>query len=86
LYQHLKPIYEARLSVTLREHINQLAKDAYAYVERNYAGLADQKFDQACGYLLDKLAYIGVKISVDEIEAAIQKAWEDFNPGKPKYL
>ncbi|MCC3378087.1 hypothetical protein ACFQ5D_17795 [Paenibacillus farraposensis] len=44
LYRKLKPVYEARFSVEQRNLIGQLAQDAYAWVERNYAGAGAESF------------------------------------------
>ncbi|PNQ79712.1 phage holin, LLH family [Paenibacillus sp. F4] len=84
VYRKLKPIYEARFSIEQRNRIGQLAGDAYAWVERNYAGAGAKKFHEAVKYLTVKLDQIGVSIKPEEIEAAVQKAWEEFNPNKIK--
>ncbi|MMZ48202.1 Phage holin protein [compost metagenome] len=84
LYHKVKPIYEARFNIEQRNRIGQLAKDAYAWVERNYAGAGAEKFHEAVKYLTVKLDQIGVSIKPEEVEAAIQKAWEEFNLNKIK--
>ena len=84
VYRKLKPIYEARFSIEQRNRIGQLAGDAYAWVERNYARAGAEKFHEAVKYLTVKLDQIGVSIKPEEVEAAVQKAWEEFNPNKIK--
>ncbi|MEC0233749.1 phage holin [Paenibacillus kribbensis] len=83
-YRKLKPVYEARFSVEQRNRIGQLAGDAYAWVERNYAGAGAEKFHEAVKYLTVKLGQVGISIKPEEVEAAVQKAWEEFNPNKVK--
>ncbi|MEC0237768.1 phage holin [Paenibacillus kribbensis] len=85
VYRKLKPVYEARFSVEQRNRIGQLAQDAYSWVERNYAGAGAEKFHEAVKYLTAKLGQVGINIKPEEIEAAVQKAWEEFNPGKIKF-
>lgn len=84
VYRKAKPIYEARFSVEQRNRIGQLAQDAYAWVERNYSGAGAVKFHEAVKYLTAKLGQVGISINPEEIEAAVQKAWEEFNPNKIK--
>ncbi|KAF6636523.1 hypothetical protein H6F38_04595 [Paenibacillus sp. EKM208P] len=84
VYRKVKPIYEARFSVEQRNRIGQLAQDAYAWVERNYAGAGATKFHEAVKYLTVKAGQLGIVIKSEEVEAAIQKAWEEFNPNKIK--
>jgi hypothetical protein len=84
LYRKLKPVYEARFSVEQRNLIGQLAQDAYAWVERNYSGAGIAKFHEAVKYLTVKLDQVGIGIKPEEVEAAVQKAWEEFNPNKIK--
>ncbi|WP_318627284.1 phage holin, LLH family [Paenibacillus polymyxa] len=84
VYRKLKPIYEARFSIEQRNRIGQLAGDAYAWVERNYAGAGTAKFHEAVKYLTVKLGQVGISIKPEEVEAAVQKAWEEFNTLKSK--
>ncbi|MEC4566788.1 phage holin, LLH family [Paenibacillus sp. CMAA1739] len=84
VYRKLKPVYEARFSIEQRNRIGQLAGDAYAWVERNYAGAGAKKFHEAVKYLTVKLGQVGISIKPEEVEAAVQKAWEEFNPNKIK--
>jgi hypothetical protein len=84
VYRKLKPVYEARFSVEQRNRIGQLAQDAYAWVERNYAGVGTEKFHEAVKYLTVKTGQLGIVIKSEEVEAAVQKAWEEFNTLKDK--
>lgn len=84
LYGKLKPVYEARLDNEQRDLIERIAKDAYAWVEKNYPDAGPQKFHEAVTYLASKLGLIGIKIRPEEVEAAVQRAWEHFNVGKVK--
>ncbi|WP_336078518.1 phage holin, LLH family [Paenibacillus sp. 203] len=84
LYRKVKPIYEARFNIEQRNRIGQLAQDAYAWVERNYAGAGAKKFHEAVKYLTIKAGQLGIVIKSEEVEAAVQKAWEEFNPNKIK--
>lgn len=84
VYRKLKPIYEARFSIEQRNRIGQLAGDAYAWVERNYAGAGAEKFHEAVKYLTVKTGQLGISIKPEEVESAIQKAWEEYNPNKIK--
>lgn len=84
LYQKLKPVYEARLDNEQRDLIERIAMDAYAWVERNFPGQGARKFHEAVAYLSSKLEFIGIRINPEELEAAVQRAWEVFNPGKVK--
>ncbi|WP_082067294.1 phage holin, LLH family [Paenibacillus terrae] len=82
LGRKLKPLYEARFTAEQRNRIEQLAHDAYAYAETKFAGQGAAKFHGATKYLSDRLGSVGIKIGNDEIESAVQLAWEKFNPGK----
>lgn len=75
----VRPWLDVRLTATQRELIDRIARDGYAWVELNFAGTGREKFEKACEWLSTKLAHIGVKIPAEEIEAAVQKAWEEFN-------
>lgn len=68
----IKPWLDVRLTATQREIIERLARDAYAWVEKNWPGLGREKFEKACEWLAFKLGRIGVKIPAEEIEAAVQ--------------
>lgn len=78
----LKPWLDVRLTAAQRELIDRFARDGYAWVEKNFVGTGREKFEQACEWLSIKLGRIGIKIPAEEIEAAVQKAWEDFNANK----
>ncbi|KAF6582776.1 phage holin, LLH family [Paenibacillus sp. EKM211P] len=84
VYRKLKPLYEARFTAEQRKRIEQLAHDAYAYAETKFAGQGAAKFHGATKYLADKLGAVGIQVGSDEIESAVQLAWERFNPGKTK--
>lgn len=78
----VQPWLDARLTVTQRELIDRIARDGYAWVEKNFSVTGPEKFEQACEWLSIKLGRIGIKIPAEELEAAVQKAWEEFNVGK----
>lgn len=78
----IRPWLDVRLTATQRELIDRIAKDGYAWVEANFPGTGGEKFEKACEWLSLKLGRIGIKIPAEEIEAAVQKAWEEFNASK----
>ncbi len=78
----IKPWLDVRLTISQRELIDRIARDGYAWVEANFPGTGGEKFEKACEWLSTKLAHIGVKIPAEELEAAVQKAWEEFNASK----
>ncbi|QDY85950.1 hypothetical protein FQU75_22870 [Paenibacillus polymyxa] len=86
VYRKLKPFYEARFTAEQRKRVEQLAHDAYAYAETRFAGQGAAKFHGAIKYLADKLGALGIKVGSDEIESAVQLAWERFNPSKTKRI
>lgn len=79
----VRPWIDTRLTATQREIIERLARDAYAWVEKNWPGIGREKFEKACEWLAAKLGRIGINIPPEEIEAAVQRAWEEFNAQKP---
>lgn len=79
----IRPWLDARLTATQREVMERLARDAYAWVEKNWPGIGREKFEKACEWLTIKLGRIGIKIPPEEIKAAVQRAWEEFNAQKP---
>jgi len=79
----VRPWLDVRLTATQREIIERLARDAYAWVEKNWPGIGRDKFEKACEWLSLKLGRIGMKIPAEEVEAAVQRAWEEFNASKP---
>lgn len=79
----IQPWLDARLTVTQREIVESVARDTYAWVEKNWPGIGREKFEKACEWLAAKLGRIGIKIPAEEIEAAVQRAWEEFNANKP---
>lgn len=71
--------FEARTTDQQRETLHKIAQEAYAFVEAQFKGSgAERKLEEAKGYLLQRLNALGISLAEDEIRAAIEKAWLEF--------
>lgn len=71
---------KARTTASQRETLHKLAAEAMAYAESvigREAGLA--KLNAAITYVSDKSEALGIKVSPESIQAAIEKAVLDYN-------
>ncbi|WP_438449393.1 phage holin [Gorillibacterium sp. sgz5001074] len=70
---------ESRTSAAQRETLHKLAAEAYAYVERQYAGTGEAKLNAAVQYVIDRLDLKKWGIDTDDVTAAIEKAWAELD-------
>lgn len=70
----------ARTSAAQRELLHKLAAEAYAWVESQYgAGAGEQKLTEAVRYVLERLRLDKIGLSVEDVTAAVQKAWAELD-------
>lgn len=70
----------ARTSAAQRELLHKLAGEAYAWVEHQYATEdGQQKLTEAVRYVLDRLRLDKIGLSVEDVTAAVQKAWSELD-------
>lgn len=74
---------EAHTSAKTQSLIGELAKEAYAYAENYLQGSSGQaKLDGALNWLSQRVNLKKIGLSQTDLIGAIQKAWQDYNPGK----
>lgn len=70
----------ARTSSAQRELLHKLAAEAYAWMERQYGPEAgQQKLTEAVQYVMDRLHLEKIGLSVEDVTAAVQKAWQELD-------
>lgn len=70
----------ARTSAAQRELLHKLAGEAYAWMEKQYGPDAgQQKLTDAVYYVLERLHAENIGLSVEDVKAAVQKAWQDMD-------
>ncbi|MNN65728.1 Phage holin protein [compost metagenome] len=57
--------------------LHRVAAEAYALAEKELSG-STPKFNKAFAYVSDQLGRAGIKVTSDEIKAAIEKAVLDY--------
>lgn len=79
-----KTAAEAKSRQKLQALLWAKALEAYLYAETAFAELSgSDKMTKALQYVSDKLQLLGISFSVEEIRAAIEKAWFEYE-GKEK--
>ncbi|OZB90046.1 phage holin [Paenibacillus sp. XY044] len=70
-----------------RELFHKIADEAFAYAEATFKNESSRnKLNKAFTYASSKLSDVGIKLSVEEITAAIEKACLEYNANKNKTL
>lgn len=70
----------SKTSVSDRELIHRVASEAFALAEKAFKETNGQaKLNYAFSYTSEHLAKAGIKVTADEIKAAIEKAVLDYN-------
>lgn len=68
--------FDTKLSVSQRELLHKIALEGFAFAQTVYKDLGgEEKLQQALIYSSDQLASKGIKVSTDEIRAAIEDAY-----------
>lgn len=62
--------------------INSVAHEAHAHAEKWAKTYAGDKLQTAVEYAVGELIKRGIKVDSDKILAAIQSAWQQYNPNK----
>jgi LL-H family phage holin len=62
--------------------IDAIAKEAFAYAEKRAEGQGAEKLNKAAVYMSNELQQRGIDITSNQLHAAIQSAWMEFNKGK----
>lgn len=74
---------EARTTVQQREILHRLAQEASALAESAYiSGGGPQKLQAAIDYVNERTKGYGIELSLLEIQAAVEKAVQDYNKAK----
>lgn len=65
------------------EQIRKAAAEGFALAEKRFSQLSSEgKFNEAFNYTSKKLGYAKIKVTPEEIKAAIEKAVVDYNWNK----
>lgn len=68
--------FDAKLNVQQREMLHKIATEGFAYAQTVYKELGgEEKLQQALAYVSDQLATKGIKVSSDEVRAAVEDAY-----------
>jgi len=74
---------DTKTSAAQRELLHKIANEAFAYAEATLnSGDGRLKLNQAFLYASEKLGKLGIQVSSEEINAAIEKACLDYNASK----
>jgi flagellar motor component MotA len=80
-----KAAAEADTKQKLQALLWSKALEAYLYAETAFAELeGSEKMNKALQYVSDKLALLGISFSPEEIRAAIEKAWYEYEGEEKK--
>lgn len=78
---------DTKTSASQREILHKVASEAFSHAEAYFKAESSQaKMNQALDYASKKLANLGVKMTTDEIKAAIEKACLEYNANKVKVV
>lgn len=76
---------DTKTSESQRELIHKIANEAFAYAETAFKSESGRnKLNQAFVYASEKLGTLGIKVTSEEINAAIEKAVLEYNAQKKK--
>ncbi|MDF9408172.1 MAG: hypothetical protein A4E52_01471 [Pelotomaculum sp. PtaB.Bin013] len=76
LKQKAEAYLELKTTAEQRKTLNLLGKEAFSFAETVYKDLNGvSKLEQAKKYLEEKAVAAGIKLTVNEIKAAIEAAW-----------
>lgn len=72
--------FDAKLSTEQRALLHRIAQEAYAYAETAFKNAGgEMKLSEALAYASQQLKKRGVTVTPIELQAAIEKAWLEFN-------
>lgn len=85
--------FYAHTNAANQKYIEGIAKEAYAYAERFFINKkGDEKLNAAINYAMRKINLHTIGLTREDIEGALQKAWQDYNqygnqtkPGDSEY-
>lgn len=80
---HVIPYLRVKLGVERLEAIARIAREAYAFVEVQAPELhlqGKQKLEMAIAYVNARLAELHLSVTVEQIRAAIEDVWLEYNP------
>lgn len=74
---------DTKISASQRDLIHKIANEAFAYVEATMTTESGRnKLNQAFIYTSEKLGKLGIQVTTEEINAAIEKAVLEYNSNK----
>lgn len=78
---------DTKTSAAQRELLHKIANEAFAHAETMFSDQAGaKKLNEALIYASDKLGKIGIKVTMEELKAAIHEACLKYNADKVKVL
>lgn len=78
---------DTRTSATQRELLHKIANEAFAHAETMFSSeMGTKKMNEALIYAQDKLSKVGIKVTMEELKAAIHEACLKYNADKVKVL
>lgn len=81
----IKVWIDTKTSANQRELLHKIANEAFAYAETVYNSEPSRnKLSQAFIYASNRLGKLGIKVTEEEINAAIEKAVLEYNAQKKK--
>lgn len=76
LKQKAEAYLESKTTAEQRKTLVLLGKEAFSFAETAYKDLGGaDKLEQAKKYLEEKAAVVGIKLTAEEVKAAIEAAW-----------
>ena len=79
------PAVQAYVGAERLAMLTQLAKEAYAFAEKHAPELklkGEEKLEMATDYLNARLAERRIPVTVEQVRAAIEAAWLEYNPAR----
>ncbi len=78
---------DTKISASQRELVHKIANEAFAHAETMFKDKGgEKKMNEALIYASDKLGKVGIKVTVEELKAAIHEACLKYNADKVKVL
>lgn len=74
---------DTKTSASQRELLHKIANESFAYAETSFSTESGRnKFNKAFIYTSDRLGKLGIEVTAEEINAAIEKAVLEYNSKK----
>lgn len=81
--KHVRIWLISHTNVNNRNFLESMAKEAYAHAEKWYLGQGGEaKLNAAVNFMMKKINLQAIGLTREDITNVIQKAWQDYNPGK----